>query len=568
MTTSALVPISEHVDGGTVAGPVTAVPAGEFCDLPLSSLRESKTNPRRTFDKKALEELAQSIREKGVLMPILVRSLKGKAFEFEVVAGARRFRAAELAGQASIPARVVDLTDVQVLEVQVIENLQRQDVHPLEEAEGYEALHKKHGYSIDDLGGKVGKSKAYIYARLKYLALGPAGRKAFLAGELSPSTALLVARIPVADLQAQAVKAVTGADRHGDGPMSYRTAADYVQRNFMLRLDDAGFSTTALDLVPAAGSCSACPKRTGNQRELFDDVKSADVCTDPVCFRSKRDASFKLRAQEAESRGLKVIPAGEAKKMFWSHSDHLQHDAQQKYASLDDACYDDRKNRHFRAVLGQAAAANVVLAQNPYTGTVHELIPRSVLPRLLKDAGVVKEARASVGRSTSDGGKWRKQELERQKKAKAESAYRREVLRQVLAKVPSKLEVQELRAIAVGFVSDVWTENHKAVATLLGWEVGKGESAQQVLNRQIEKGTLEQLVQVLMVLAFIRETNTSAYGGNAAPKRLLAIAKHYGVNPDRIRRDLAAAQKAKAPKRIKKAQPKGKGPLARKGGRK
>jgi len=110
-------------------------------DIPLVKIRESKTNPRRFFDEAKLAELADSIRQHGVLQPVLVRPLpEGDAGTYELVAGTRRYRASKLAKRNSIPATVRELTDAQALELQVIENVQRVDVHPLDEAQGYEAL--------------------------------------------------------------------------------------------------------------------------------------------------------------------------------------------------------------------------------------------------------------------------------------------------------------------------------------------------------------------------------------------------------------------------------------------
>ena len=107
----------------------------DFREVPIYLLQESPTNPRRSFDEAKLHELAQSIRSQGVLVPLTVRSLD--IDRFEVVAGARRFRAARLAELASVPVRVVQLTDTQVLEYQLIENAIREDVHPYEEAMAY-----------------------------------------------------------------------------------------------------------------------------------------------------------------------------------------------------------------------------------------------------------------------------------------------------------------------------------------------------------------------------------------------------------------------------------------------
>src|SRR5579871_574388 len=107
----------------------------EYRDLPLSLLTESKTNPRRTFEEDSLKELAESIRTQGVLSPLLVRPITEQGFE--VVFGARRFRAAQIAEATTVPVRIKNLTDAEALEAQLIENLQRRDVHPMEEANGF-----------------------------------------------------------------------------------------------------------------------------------------------------------------------------------------------------------------------------------------------------------------------------------------------------------------------------------------------------------------------------------------------------------------------------------------------
>src|SRR5579859_661245 len=126
-----------------VASGTKAVPpvVSSIQDIPLAKIRESKTNPRRVFDDTKLAELAENIRQHGVLQPILVRPLpEGEVGMYELVAGARRFRASKIAKCESIPATVRELTDAQALELQVIENVQRVDVHPLDEAQGYAAL--------------------------------------------------------------------------------------------------------------------------------------------------------------------------------------------------------------------------------------------------------------------------------------------------------------------------------------------------------------------------------------------------------------------------------------------
>ena len=141
-----------------------------FQDISLSRIQESKTNPRRTFDETKLAELAGNIRQHGVLQPILVRPLPGgEDGFFELVAGARRYRASQLAKRETIPATVRELTDTECLELQLIENLQRADVHELDEARGYAGLMQlqPNTYTVETLAEKIGRSEKYVYARLR-----------------------------------------------------------------------------------------------------------------------------------------------------------------------------------------------------------------------------------------------------------------------------------------------------------------------------------------------------------------------------------------------------------------
>ena len=183
-----------------VASEVKAVPpvVSSIQDIPLEKIRESKTNPRTQFDQSKLAELAENIRQHGVLQPILVRPLpKGAADTYELVAGARRYRASKLARRESIPATVRDLTDAQALELQVIENVQRVDVHPLDEAQGYAALIELQPdtYTIESIASRVGRSPAYVNGRLRLIQLIPEAKHAFYEDKLTVAHAFEIARL-------------------------------------------------------------------------------------------------------------------------------------------------------------------------------------------------------------------------------------------------------------------------------------------------------------------------------------------------------------------------------------
>jgi len=180
------------------ASEVTPQAVSAVRDIRLCRIQESKTNPRSQFDATTLAELADNIRMHGVLQPVLVRPLPGgEPGWYELVAGARRYRASQLAARDTIPATVRELTDTQCLELQLIENLQRADVHELDEARGYAALMKMEPetYTVELLAEKIGRSEKYVYARLRLTHLVEEVQQAFYNGKLSVAHAFEMARL-------------------------------------------------------------------------------------------------------------------------------------------------------------------------------------------------------------------------------------------------------------------------------------------------------------------------------------------------------------------------------------
>lgn len=168
--------------------------------LNVAQLRPGRYQPRRRFDDAALQTLVDSVREKGVLQPLLVRRVAGDTDQFEIVAGERRWRAAQLAQVHEVPVVIHDLSDSEALEVALVENIQRQDLTPLEEAEGYQRLMNDFSHTQDDLARAVGKSRSHVANMLRLLGL-PDGVKVMLDdGRLSVghARALLGAPDPLA----------------------------------------------------------------------------------------------------------------------------------------------------------------------------------------------------------------------------------------------------------------------------------------------------------------------------------------------------------------------------------
>lgn len=146
-------------------------PEGEQRIVPLDMVRAGKMNPRKTFKDDDMVELADSIREKGLIQPILVRPDPTAAGYFEIVAGERRWRAAQLAGLHNLPVIVRDLADQEVLELAIIENVQRADLNAIEEALGYQELIERYAYTQERLAEVIGKSRSHLANTLRLLKL-------------------------------------------------------------------------------------------------------------------------------------------------------------------------------------------------------------------------------------------------------------------------------------------------------------------------------------------------------------------------------------------------------------
>ena len=164
-------------------------------EVPLSALVPSPTNPRQHFDEDKLNELAETIRKSGVYQAILARP---KDNTLEIVFGERRYRASVIAGKETIPALIREMNDAEVLEAQLVENLQRRDVHPMEEAEGYKRLLelKEPTFTVEQIAAKVGKTPAYITTRLKLTDLCDDAAAAFYQEHIGVGHALLLAKLP------------------------------------------------------------------------------------------------------------------------------------------------------------------------------------------------------------------------------------------------------------------------------------------------------------------------------------------------------------------------------------
>lgn len=164
--------------------------------VPIEHIDRNPRNPRRQFDESDLQDLASSIRQHGIVQPVVVRSVGDR---YEIIAGERRWRAAQLAGLHQIPVIVRDVDDRTALEIAIVENVQRADLNPLEEALGYDQLIAEYGYTQNDLGGIIGKSRSHVANSLRLLKLPEPVRDMLASGALSAghARALITTADPV-----------------------------------------------------------------------------------------------------------------------------------------------------------------------------------------------------------------------------------------------------------------------------------------------------------------------------------------------------------------------------------
>lgn len=518
------------------------VDQGVYGFYDIARMRRSPDN-RKRFNELALNELAASIKAMGVAQPILIRPVTPTAEapeEYEIVAGERRYRASIIAGLTTIPAICRNLSDLDAAKIRILENLQREDPHPIEEAEGYQLLMQQHGYDADQLADEVKKSRSYIYGRLKLCALTEKARDACFDDKISASIALLIARIPVKSLQEKCLKEVVD---HWNGPMSYRTAAQHVENNYMLNLKKATFSTADEALLPAAGSCKACPKRAGNQPEVFQDI-GTDVCTDPICFKAKGEAHVVRVKRLAKESGMTVLSGADAKKVMpnsWAG------DLKGGYIAVDRPVYSDEKNRSLRQILGKQLPA-LTLLESPHNGEMVYIAKQDDVAPLLEAKGL------STPKSDTSH---REREKEQEAKAKLEREYRKRLFRETHhASLMMNLVDPDLRLVAMHLFDNLpWnTIPIKILMETYGWNEGMFEyPRREKMKAAIDALTPAELNKFIRDCTLCRDLDVSIYTdtSKSKPENLLAFAQRTKVDAKKIRAEVQAEAKAKAEKKSK-----------------
>jgi ParB/RepB/Spo0J family partition protein len=525
----------------TTSGAALPESAHEIIDFSLDLIIASRTNPRTTFDPAYLNELAVTIKPAGrVLQPILLRPLPSSRLEetahmrprptHEIVFGECRYRSSKIAEMKTIRATVEHLTDAEVLVIQLIENLKRKDLSELEEAKGYSRMMDEADMSVDSIAKEIDKSRSYVFGRMKLLDLCSEARASLSDGTIDASRALVVARIPDHKLQIKAMKEiVAGHGYYGNGakdPMSYREALLHIQNNYMLKLSDAKFKITSIELVPAAGSCKTCTKRTGHDPDLFSDVKGADVCTDPPCFHKKEEAHAATLVKEAKDKGQTVIAGKEAQELMTTG-----YNAKFKGYRRLDMAEDSPTDQPLRKIIGkqmQTEGISPVMIEHPQKkGELIATLPNEVVLRLLKTVEGQAQATKTVAKEVREFADEKKSKADAKAKERYEQDWRDQLVSRTFEVMQRSDDIvmafntEVHRYVALKTASNLSTEQSAKLAQLLG--LGKVGTHSAVLDH-IKTSEQPDMIHMLMIMVRDSSANDFSYSDRIANEGMHLVA--------------------------------------------
>jgi ParB family chromosome partitioning protein len=509
----------------------SAVSNHEYRNVPISMLVESASNPRKRFDEKSIEELAASFKTQGVLAPLLVRELEQS--NYEVVAGARRLRAARLAELASVPVRIVKLTDAEAIEAQVVENLQREDIHPLEEALGFKSLLElgEPAYTIANIASRAGKREAYVYGRIRLADLIPPVAEAFLKDQITIGHALLIAKLPASQQQeafAAAFRGMWTSEGNSQVLIPVRELAVWIETNVLLQLASAPFDKQDEKLVSAAGSCVNCPKRTGFNKLLFADVRK-DSCTDPQCFRAKIDAHVS-RTLESKPQLVQISSA-------WNSREGAPL-GRNRYVELE-----------IKKTKPNGPGTKLPPSQKPCDKMTEAIVTdggkRGQLVKVCADPTC--RVHHSNTPSPQQVERERAEERKRIEKEKLAITTRHRVLATILQRVSAPLKKADLLAVAYYLIGHLSYSQVPALAKRHKVEEKKdAASAQELLAKQVGAYDESELCKLLLEISLL----DSAYQRSTASRDdvLMEVAKRYRVDAEKIQKAVAKEFAAKRDK--------------------
>ncbi|HEY4326140.1 MAG TPA: ParB/RepB/Spo0J family partition protein [Mucilaginibacter sp.] len=287
----------------TTESPANEIPILE--NLHLSAIVPSPLNPRKEIDQQAINELAESIEKVGLIQPIVVRKKAGEPGVYELICGERRFLASKIVNERNpkretIAASIRTLNDAEAMECMITENLQRKDVHPLEEANAFKLMIDHMNYTITDISAKIGKNEPFVNRRLQLINLIPDLKLIFHTGELPIGHAELLSRLEPLD-QTLFYNNKFGNSSYNSGAGTLRELKNWLNNNTNKELSKAIFDLSEENLgTIRCIACTNCPNNTSVSNSiLFPDSTEEATCTFKACFQDKTKQYFNRELEVA-----------------------------------------------------------------------------------------------------------------------------------------------------------------------------------------------------------------------------------------------------------------------------
>lgn len=515
----------------------TAGQAKELRTIPLGSLLISKTNPRKGFDKAGLEELAQSLKSSGgAIAPLLVRRAAGweSTEKFEIIAGERRFKAAKLAGLTDLACLVQEVTDEQAMEMQLIENLQREDLSPIEEGQGYRTLMEKTGQTAEQVGEKVGKSRRYVYARMKLCDLVPAAAKLLAEGILTASHADWLGRLQPEDQEAMLKHTV---QEGFDGVKRVAPVRDLeliIKQEVYRDLKSVAFPKDDTELVKSAGACTACPKNTDVNPEAATKAKPG-TCTDGGCFQAKIEAYAQGQTAEAKKDGKPLLRLSTGYPNPTKGQDWIPQDAWR------------------RAKAGSCPhTAEGIVVEGREDDSDGGKLHRGELMTVCAERKCNKHWADRQHETSNDGSSWRKRQAAQRKKLELEKRARLLLWQRYYQAAPKALGWRELQFLATTLYERVGEDTRRVMGQALGWEPVKGRYGtkdwEKTAGEKLKTMLAAELARFLMGCAVAGGMLVNEYSQGGCT-RLFTEAKRLKLDIAKVRREVSAEKKAKKGKK-------------------
>lgn len=552
--------------------------------IPVNRIVPSPTNPRKTFDRNYLDELAATIAIGGVHQNIVLREWTAKPSDvqkaldiygglglkldpgfnvgdniFQIVFGECRWQGSLLAARETIPAVVRNLSNEQVQEVQIIENLQRKDLDPLDEAEGFAALMGIGEFKPEkpltgtEIAARIGKSPQYVSAMVKLCSLAEWGKQILRNGWITPGHAVLIARLGDFEAQSRAMYAVFNetwnAHHHtvvdavrrkaeaGAPIMSEKALRIWIADNERCDLTKVPWKLDDAELLPAAGACTVCPHRSGSDPALFSDIAGDDKqrCMKPACFAQKKQTHInkehdnarmtnqvlqKISVQEAPAPALpnatvlkagQWVPArrGECKQtvraIFINGGDQEGHTP---FVCVDAKC---RVHKHppivvpfepkeFEAKSHHGGTETRSGAGDGQTALAHSAFTGEGSSSLVAKGGTGAAAALAPARTREESSAAEHEQTMQAARHRAEAAVNELVVHRVLAAHAAAIKKPDedfLRDVAEHFLATVYMDPDRVIAGL-GYDPDKEDG--EIIDRVKQKGSLAELARLVWLL--------------------------------------------------------------------